>query len=161
MKLRFLQNEIVHQDQLLQSYRFYFHISQAGFAICGVLLCIGLLALNDAQAFLCVFLLLVLSTLAFLAGKLTLSSILSRTKDVDYWQNELLKYEQAELREKDRLLTHFKLAQKSRSKIAPPPGLLEKTKGHTRRSLDQKIPKLLIIFWSALWLVVMIRLLLL
>lgn len=158
MKAQFFQNEINHQDHLLQSYRSNFHTAQAAFALGGILLTLGVLGLDSSRALFCAFILLALTSVSYLTGRLMLASIISRTKDVDYWQNELLKYEKDECAEGDQLLTRFKHSQKSRSGQSLTTGLLEKDRGHTRRSLDQKFPKILLYFWIALWIVSITRL---
>ncbi|MFY0600936.1 MAG: hypothetical protein JXR03_14775 [Cyclobacteriaceae bacterium] len=91
-------------------------------------------------------------------------TIKSRKEDVDFCQRHILEFEKS-LEPENQVLTRFKIYQKigKGNKVLNQPNidkklkdpriieiLLEKGNGHTRKIIDELVPKCILIIWIAL-----------
>ena len=148
--LNFLIQNLRHQDNLLQSYRTYYFITQSVLLLGGLYLATSFVNFPKLSTGL---IFLVASVLALFIHRLLMAAIRHRKIDVGFWQKAILEKE-LKLSNEQQLYTHFKSAQQERSnpeKVGSDNRLLENAKiQSSRKSIDRLIPLAFFVFWLSL-----------
>jgi hypothetical protein len=160
MSIDLIQRHAALQDALLQSYRGYLFTTQAILLGVGIGLCIAsVFVISSIGLIVTSVLLFAVFLLAIFTGLKFRQVILSRQKDVDYWQRQLIECEQ-KLQPEDRAMTIFKIHQKTHRREmthqelfeklndeAFIKALIQKGKGHTRTVIDGYLPLAFLLVW--------------
>ncbi len=151
------------QDSLLQSYRAYFFAIQSILLAAGaVVATLGLLDHSLDEQLVLLLILIAVFGLSLYSGIKFRNVILSRQKDVDYWQKAILEGEKLLLYDQ-RVFTAFKIHQKLKrqtldqsalyQKMDDPAffaSLIQKDKGHTRAVVDSFVPMAFLFAWQVI-----------
>lgn len=147
---------VLWQDMLLQSYRLVQFVLQTGFLLCGVVLTVGVLwGGQRSSAYLSAVALLLLAILANVSMGRLLRLAIARSRDVHYWQRQVLHLE--EVHRDHQLFAAFKREQLVESAAITvnalddrAAGLIQASEPATRLLMDRFLVRILRTAWIVL-----------
>jgi hypothetical protein len=160
-KLSTLWQGASYQDHLLQAYRKLHFCLQCAFLLMGSGSCVATIAFKNSSDVILSYGLLIVFTLASLYLLRAMSKLIAaRAEDVDYYHQQIIESEKM-LPGDEQILTAFKVYQKfgryekNTSKHfagfvvddSIRKQLIEKSKGHARKILDQHVTKIFLVCW--------------